>query len=127
MHNHMSPSLLVILGGDTELANAPGSDATFRMESDNDHEHQMDIVGKGPCIPVLSSLKSWYFQAFNYNKNPRHPGILLEVDGTAWQPHHASHCPAVSGGAIGDLVTTMMRDREIGIGAEAGLMVPLGL
>jgi hypothetical protein len=59
MHNHMSPSLLVILGGDTELANAPGSDATFRMESDNDHEHQMDIVGKGPCIPVLSSLKSW--------------------------------------------------------------------
>jgi hypothetical protein len=72
-------------------------------------------------------MPNGYFQAFNYNKNPRHPGILLEVDGTAWQPHHASHCPAVSGGAIGDLVTTMMRDREIGIGAEAGLMVPLGL
>lgn len=71
---------------------------------------------------VSDRMPNGYFQAFNYNKNPRHPGILLEVDGTAWQPHHASHCPAVSGGAIGDLVTTMMRDREIGIGAEVAVV-----
>ena len=43
--------------------------------------------------------------------------MKLNALGNAW-PIPLS---AVSGGA-GDLVTTMMRDREIGIGAEVGLM-----
>ena len=70
MHNHMSPSLLVILGGDTELANAPGSDATFRMESDNDHKHQMDIVGKGPCITCIVKSKIMVFPGFQLQQKP---------------------------------------------------------